>query len=473
MNPSTVGVAEELAIPAHTAMPPQPAIGVSDAETPLEHDPFPALDLPLPPPVAHSLSDDARLAESLASADDAFGKRDRDRLAAEDAAFARAIAAQEEAEDALAARTVAHTDAAFARQLAAEEAAAEAAANAAATLLSSEDLRLAEQLHEEEEAAVEADSLTAEALRGAGPFACMICMEESVPEHAGHTFAGCGHRFCTLCAAEHVRVRVGERVVSGEALTCPQCTSPLSLSDVHALTWRCGDDQTWQRFAEASDEAALESLVREGGARRCPGARCNYAFIRLDTDPRHFECPSCAEQFCLACPSVGGGVGPAHPGFSCVEYAEKLEADAEAKRKLDEWRTENAESDERFRALLRKEMRSGQTKPCPRCSMAIEHLSGCNHHTCSGCKTRFCWNCGGFNLQNPRSATCPSTCRKPARTWWKESELLGAITSDGGHSSSTASDGGHSGGAIGGAGPSSAVGPSAPSARAADACVIS
>ena len=169
--------------------------------------------------------------------------------------------------------------------------------------------------------------------------------------------------------------------------------------------------------------ALIESLVRDGGARRCPGPTCNYAFIWSDGDERHFDCPMCRAQFCLACPCVGGGVGPAHPGMSCAEYAEQLEASEQAKRRLEDWRRENAQADSRFRELLRQELRAGNTKPCPQCKQPITKNGGCHHHTCSFCKVKFCWNCGGFNRMNPNRNTCGITCDKRERQWWSEADL--------------------------------------------------
>jgi hypothetical protein len=123
--------------------------------------------------------------------------------------------------------------------------------------------------------------------------------------------------------------------------------------------------------------------------------------------------------------------------MSCDEYVEKLAADAEAKRRLEEWRAENSRADARFRELLRQEMRSGNTKPCPRCKQAITKNGGCHHHVCTSCKTKFCWNCGGFDALRPSRNTCGTTCGKREEKWWNEAEVLGDGTADGDQGSST------------------------------------
>jgi len=297
---------------------------------------------------------------------------------------------------------------------------------------SAEVRELVARLEEDEKAARQALEL--------GPtFNCQICLEESVPLLKGHALS-CGCQFCVPCVGEHVKLKIRGREVSSEALTCPGCVCAISIADVHALTWRCGDDESWRQFEAAADDAMIESLVRDGGARRCPAERCNYAFVWSRGDAVDFNCPMCDSSFCLSCPCVDGGVGPAHCGQSCAEYQEKLRADAHEKRKLDEWRAENARADERFTELMRREMRAGDTKPCPRCKQAITKNGGCHHHKCTTCKLQFCWNCGGFNPQQPNTNTCSTTCSKPRKVWWKEHDLFGepsATPSDGTSASST------------------------------------
>ena len=65
--------------------------------------------------------------------------------------------------------------------------------------------------------------------------------------------------------------------------------------------------------------------------------------------------------------------GDAHASSTCKDYEEKQ-------------RVENKDTE----ALLKS-----NTKPCPKCGIAIEKKSGCNHMKCPmvGCKASFCWLC--------------------------------------------------------------------------------
>ena len=42
---------------------------------------------------------------------------------------------------------------------------------------------------------------------------------------------------------------------------------------------------------------------------------------------------------------------------------------------------ENAQADEKFNELMRKERQKGATKPCPKCKQAITKNHGCDHMT--------------------------------------------------------------------------------------------
>ena len=65
--------------------------------------------------------------------------------------------------------------------------------------------------------------------------------------------------------------------------------------------------------------------------------------------------------------------------MTCFDRKEQLEKQAEERRKLEEWKVENAKADERFNELLQTEQKKGLTKPCPKCQTPITKNGGCSH----------------------------------------------------------------------------------------------
>ena len=82
---------------------------------------------------------------------------------------------------------------------------------------------------------------------------------------------------------------------------------------------------------------------------------------------------------------MGGKVGPAHDG-NCAYVMQQEAARKAHQEKYDKWSIENAQADEKFNELMRKERKGGQTKPCPKCKQAITKNHGCDHMTspCAG-----------------------------------------------------------------------------------------
>jgi len=102
---------------------------------------------------------------------------------------------------------------------------------------------------------------------------------------------------------------------------------------------------------------------------------------------------------------------------SAMDTCQQIQQKAEARRTRKE--ALNGVSE-----LLRTELRRGLTKPCPCCKLAITKNGGCHHHVCPACDTKFCWRCGRYNEQTPTRPTCGSTCSRPPRVWWKESDVM-------------------------------------------------
>ena len=77
-------------------------------------------------------------------------------------------------------------------------------------------------------------------------------------------------------------------------------------------------------------------------------------------------------------------VGPAHDG-SCAYVMAQEKQRKEHQEKYDKWSIENAQADEKFNEMLKKERAGGQTKPCPKCKQPLTKNGGCDHMTCMTC----------------------------------------------------------------------------------------
>ena len=222
-----------------------------------------------------------------------------------------------------------------------------------------------------------------------GTFSCVICMDD-VERSQRLKLRNCGHAFCGECVAGTLRAALDDKKVD-DRLRCPDttCRKPLDVLDVRACTYDRGDKATWSKYQEVATEALLDQANadegNEKGLRRCPGDKCNHTFYyepHATSGTLHI-CQKCHGAFCLGCPLVGGKVGPAHDG-NCAYVMQQEAARKAHQEKYDKWSIENAQADEKFNELMRKERQKGATKPCPKCKQAITKNHGCDHMTCMG-----------------------------------------------------------------------------------------
>eukprot|EP00928_Gymnodinium_smaydae_P007181 TRINITY_DN12595_c0_g8_i1.p1 TRINITY_DN12595_c0_g8~~TRINITY_DN12595_c0_g8_i1.p1 ORF type:complete len:514 (-),score=27.62 TRINITY_DN12595_c0_g8_i1:17-1558(-) len=195
---------------------------------------------------------------------------------------------------------------------------------------------------------------------------CVICLE-NVASTKCVTLDKCGrdaHRTCTECLRAYFKLRIEETRVG--SLTCPlfgedSCEAKASERELKALL----DPETMKRY---------------------------YRYKRIQECPTLRSCPQCTELCYPRMTHSGPGGSRVDPEMTCEacgkEFcyyhsdAHALGAKACAAYEHEIVKKENA-------AILQL-----GAKKCPQCGVLTEKSSGCNHMTCTTCRTDWCWSCG-------------------------------------------------------------------------------
>ena len=103
--------------------------------------------------------------------------------------------------------------------------------------------------------------------------------------------------------------------------------------------------------------------------RYCVTPDCPIVY-KISETPGRFRCPACDVTACTSCHLEYHGEMP------CEEYGKLLE---------------NRESEKGFIEWINQD--PSKRKLCPKCSIGIEKIEGCNKMMCASCKTIMCWVC--------------------------------------------------------------------------------
>lgn len=113
----------------------------------------------------------------------------------------------------------------------------------------------------------------------------------------------------------------------------------------------------------------------------CP--HCNFITFLDEKDPlkqvktstrldeRWVHCEQCNRDWCWPC------YAPAHPEITCKNYKKN-------QNQLDMWAKSHRSDNPNQRNAQR----------CPKCSIYIEKIDGCDHMLCAKCSSKFCYRCG-------------------------------------------------------------------------------
>lgn len=163
----------------------------------------------------------------------------------------------------------------------------------------------------------------------------------------------CGHTYCRSCLKRYILIS------TSYPLTCIEnaghCPTAIPLAVARELLSR---EQL--RDVITSAYSAFVS-TRPNVFHPCPTPNCPQTH-RTSSSHDNLRCPGCLETICSGCHREH------HEGRPDIQQQEHA---------FQEWKDAH------------------DVKPCPGCKVNIERAAGCNHVTCSHCKTHICWVCSG------------------------------------------------------------------------------
>lgn len=195
-------------------------------------------------------------------------------------------------------------------------------------------------------------------------FVCAICLMDIEPGD-GLMLKNCLHEYCKGCLSRTIETS------DDVEIRCPfvaedgnHCEGILKDSEMRALITPAIYDAHLIKSLQLAEAIIKDSFHCKSPD--CPG----WAEI---IGAKTFLCQICDKTNCIECKAI-------HEGRTCQDYYYEINADARKAR--DEGLTE---------AQVKELIRGKQAQACPRCGVIIQKTAGCNHMTCSRCKSEFQW----------------------------------------------------------------------------------
>ncbi|EGZ76366.1 hypothetical protein NEUTE2DRAFT_49270 [Neurospora tetrasperma FGSC 2509] len=204
---------------------------------------------------------------------------------------------------------------------------------------------------------------------------CVICgdtAESPVITQCKHVY--CGNCFHNLCSStfsigswrNRVVCQAPEPSSTSTVLDNSICGRTLGLPEIQTMV----KTNTFERLLTASFKSYVQG--RPHRLQNCPTTDCDYVYVvpepndNLVTAP-HITCPHCLVDICTRCQK-----GHAARGMTCLEFQDHLA------------------HGEHSMALAKAEQ---GIQDCPKCTIPLVKVQGCNHVTCPVCHTHLCWLC--------------------------------------------------------------------------------
>lgn len=204
---------------------------------------------------------------------------------------------------------------------------------------------------------------------------CVICLdtaESPIITQCKHVY--CGNCFHNLCSSTFSIGSWRNRVVcqapkpssTSTVLDNSICGRTLGLPEIQKMV----KTNTFERLLTASFKSYVQG--RPHRLQNCPTTDCDYVYVvpepndNLVTAP-HITCPHCLVDICTRCQK-----GHAARDMTCLEFQDHLA------------------HGEHSMALAKAEQ---GIQDCPKCTILLVKVHGCNHVTCPACHTHMCWLC--------------------------------------------------------------------------------
>ncbi|CAF4533416.1 unnamed protein product [Rotaria sp. Silwood1] len=202
---------------------------------------------------------------------------------------------------------------------------------------------------------------------------CPICCNNIQPNELKQ-MPCCSIELCSVCLLTHTMTNIDNGIVKIE---CPACSHELNSSTI------LYNNELPITIRERYQQILAQDLSEKQNTciKLCP--HCNFITILDENNPLvrgkkyrrssipWIRCEQCDQEWCWSCYS------PSHPDETCRQFKKNhTELDVWAKTR----RSEN------------RNQRNAQR--CPKCSIYIEKIDGCDHMICTKCNSKFCYRCG-------------------------------------------------------------------------------
>jgi len=183
----------------------------------------------------------------------------------------------------------------------------------------------------------------------------------------------CSIKVCSPCLLTHIITNIRN---SKAKIECPSCSQEINSSSI------LYNNEIPMNIRERYQEILAQDLADNQDAfiKLCP--HCNFITILDENHPiinrkkfrrpsvEWLRCEQCTKDWCWHC------YAPAHPDETCRQYKKN-------QSQLDQWAK-----------IRRSDNQQRNAQRCPKCSIYIEKIDGCDHMHCTKCDSKFCYRCG-------------------------------------------------------------------------------